>query len=254
MKAAAKSLLKRLFGPQVKLLSRERARRSNRRGIASFGQEGEDRVLASLLFKLHGGHLPATGFYIDIGAHDPFRFSNTYAFYTLGWSGLNIDAAPGSMRDFDRFRPRDINVEVGIGRAQATAIFHVFDEPALSTFDATLARERAVAPRRVIAEVPVAIAPAAAIFGRYLAPGQRIDFLTIDVEGLDLEVLASNDWRTFRPMIVAVEIYGRSVADAAADEVALFLGSHDYLFYSKTVNTGFFVDAAILRVVDASGS
>lgn len=53
------------------------------------------------------------GFYVDVGAHHPMRFSNTYFFYRMGWSGINIDAMPGSMKEFKKYRRRDINLELG---------------------------------------------------------------------------------------------------------------------------------------------
>ena len=55
------------------------------------------------------------GFFIDVGAHHPKRLSNTYYFYKRGWRGVNIDAMPGSMREFSKFRKRDINLEIPIG-------------------------------------------------------------------------------------------------------------------------------------------
>ena len=247
---AAKKLFRRVLPRQAMRLSEIRAMRYHRRGIVSYGQEGEDRVLASLLFKLHSGKLPSSGFYIDIGAHDPFLYSNTYAFYKLGWFGLNIDAAPGSMSSFNVHRPRDINVEIGIGVVRSIATFHVFNKPALSTFDAQIARDRAIGDRKVIKEVQVEIAPAADIFARYLAPGQIIDFMTVDVEGLDAQVLKSNDWQQYRPMVVAVEIYGKSVAGALTDEVASLMTAANYVFYSKTVNTAFFADATVIAKLE----
>src|SRR4051794_14772116 len=68
---------------------------------ASYSQEGEDMILRRF-FEEHG-----KGFYVDVGAHHPKRFSNTYSFYKQGWSGINIDAMPGSMARFRRVRPRD---------------------------------------------------------------------------------------------------------------------------------------------------
>lgn len=75
----------------------------------SYSQEGEDMILS----RIFGDK--KNGFYVDVGAHHPFRFSNTYLFYKRGWLGINIDAMPGSMRLFDRFRKNDINIESAIG-------------------------------------------------------------------------------------------------------------------------------------------
>ncbi|MCX2716544.1 hypothetical protein OQH61_02215 [Helicobacter sp. MIT 21-1697] len=74
----------------------------------SYAQQGEDLILQEMLNNIQ------YGFYVDVGAHHPFRFSNTYLFYQKGWKGINIDAMPNSMKLFSRFRPRDINIECGI--------------------------------------------------------------------------------------------------------------------------------------------
>ena len=73
-----------------------------------FSQNGEDLILNRLLEN------KSNGFFVDVGAHHPVRFSNTYLSYLNGWNGINIDAMPNSMMIFDKIRPRDINIEVGL--------------------------------------------------------------------------------------------------------------------------------------------
>ncbi|MFM9973057.1 MAG: FkbM family methyltransferase, partial [Beijerinckiaceae bacterium] len=70
------------------------------------------------------------GFYVDVGAHHPFRFSNTCALYQSGWRGINIDADPALIAAFRRHRGRDINLSLGISDVPGTLAFHVFNEPA----------------------------------------------------------------------------------------------------------------------------
>jgi hypothetical protein len=65
------------------------------------------------------------GFYIDIGAHHPKRFSMTQIFYKKGWSGINIDAMPGSMKEFYRTRVRDVNLEIAISKEEGELTFYV---------------------------------------------------------------------------------------------------------------------------------
>jgi FkbM family methyltransferase len=245
MKALLKKGLKLLFPRQLAAVSAMRLNRFHRRGNVSYGQEGEDRVITSLLYRAYGGPHPLKGFYVDVGAHDPFRFSNTYLFYMLGWSGINIDAAPGSMRSFAAHRPRDLNLEIGIGKERSAATFYLFNEPALNTFDRELAMARSVPPYQLTSEVSVAIVPLHEVFSKYLAANQTIDFLTIDVEGRDMDVLQSNDWRKYRPKIVVVEILGKPIVDAASDPVALYLADNQYVFYAKTVNTALFIDSTL---------
>ena len=64
----------------------------------SYSQEGEDLVLRKIFKKQD------KGFYVDVGAHHPKRFSNTFLLYKKGWNGINIDATPGSMKLFNKFR------------------------------------------------------------------------------------------------------------------------------------------------------
>ena len=71
-----------------------------------YSQQGEDIILHRMF------EWQEQGFYIDVGAHHPTRFSNTYKFYKRGWTGINVDAMPGSMTAFNRLRPKDINIEL----------------------------------------------------------------------------------------------------------------------------------------------
>jgi len=246
MKTRFKQMLKRLLLSQITVIRAIRSHYRYKDGIASYSQEGEDRILAALLIKLHGGSLPRDGCYVDVGAHDPFRFSNTCLFYKQGWSGINIDAAPGSMRRFATHRPRDINLEIGVGREHSIATFFVFNEPALNTFDEGMALARSYAPWRITAQVPVEVLPLREILARHLRDGRRIDIMSIDVEGRDMEVLHSNDWSRFRPKLLVVEVLGKSFSEAMKDPIAVFLTEHNYAFFSKTVNTAIFVDRALL--------
>ena len=242
-----RSFLKKILGKRLtRFLNKLRVDLSDRRGHLSYSQEGEDRVLSSLLFKLHGGKHIKDGFYVDVGAHHPYRYSNTCLFYRQGWCGINIDAMPGSMFMFEKQRPRDINLEIGVGRKAETLNFFVFNEPALNTFDENLAKARCNDVWHIKATLDVPILPLSEILRKYLPRGQKIDFISIDVEGFDLDVLQSNDWQTFRPLIVLVETFGLSLEQLTLDPSTEYLHSLGYVVYSKTVNTTFFVDKKVM--------
>lgn len=203
----------------------------------SYSGEGEDMIL-KLLFDTAGAD--RRGFYVDVGAHDPHRFSNTHLFYRRGWRGINIDATPGSMRLFNKYRPGDVNIESGVGTAATTMQFYVFNEPAVNSFDAQLSRERHDAgPHRIEKVIDVPVAPLKdLIHGRI--PSGVPSFLTVDVEGVDLDVLQSNDWGAFRPDYVLAECYGATIEGAARSPISTFLASVGYEFVAKTVNTSFY--------------
>jgi hypothetical protein len=214
MRRSIKTLLQRGLGPLYPVLRN----RLLRLGVRCFSQEGEDRVLARFFEKQAGG------FYVDVGAHHPFRFSNTFLFYRQGWHGINI------------------NLEVGVARQAGTAQFHVFGETALNTFDPALAAERNRPPHPLLRVVDVPLRPLGALLREKLPQNQHIDFMSVDVEGLDLEVLMSNDWDIFRPRLVLAETFGKTMEDLPSEPVAKFMKSVGYVLFAKTVHTSFFLD------------
>jgi FkbM family methyltransferase len=195
------------------------------------------------------GNTPS-GFYVDVGAHHPERFSNTYAFYLRGWRGINIDAMPGSMTAFRRTRPRDINLETGVAEQAGELTYYMFNEPALNGFSAALTEERTrimtggKPAYQVIGRRSVPCVPLRDILGVHAA-GTPIDFLSIDVEGLDLQVLRSNDWAIYRPRLVLVECIElrEALLDIADSDIGKFMLEHAYVPVAKTFNTVFFKDA-----------
>jgi FkbM family methyltransferase len=169
----------------------------------SFSQDGEDLVLFSFFEELPPNY---KGFYVDIGAHHPFRFSNTYAFYERGWRGINIDALPGSMKPFNLYRQRDINLEVAVGSGEKPLTFYCFNEPALNTLDKSLAESRdGKSGYRITNTIEVKVQSLEKILDNHLPPGTSIDFLTVDAEGFDFDVLNSNNWKKYKPKFILVE-------------------------------------------------
>ena len=203
----------------------------------SWSQEGEDMVLRRIYEK------KKTGFYVDVGAHHPKRFSNTYIFYRRGWRGINIDAMPGSMTLFNRWRSRDINLEIGVGQQEATLNYYIFNDGALNGFSAELSEERNSKHNTYfVKEIrKIQVKPLRKILEENLK-SHTIDFLSVDVEGLDLEVLKSNDWTKFRPRYVLAEILKNDLHDFNQDSMVLFMREQGYAVYAKQINTVFFED------------
>ncbi len=201
----------------------------------SWAQEGEDLILARFMEPRE------CGFYVDVGAHDPFRFSNTAYFYLRGWSGLNIEPDPDGALRIQRYRGRDTTVNLGVGTTQSEMAFFRFDEPALNTFSAALASRRQKQDGyKIVQEVKVAVDRLESILSKRLLPGQKIDFMTVDAEGLDLDVLRSNNWNRFRPEIVVAESFHRDLKALTEDPMAIFMASVGYDLVAKAANSAFF--------------
>ncbi len=199
-----------------------------------YAQDGEDLVL----WRMFEGQ--ASGFYVDIGAHHPMRFSNTYLFYRRGWRGINIDAQPGSMRLFKKHRSGDINLECGIAGQAGVMPYFRFNEPALNTFDENEARVKNSAPYRLLDQIDLPVRRLDEVLSEYLPSGQAIDFMTVDVEGKDREVLASNDWNRFRPRFILAETLRTNMFNLAACPVVQLLREVGYQPVGKVYNTTFF--------------
>jgi hypothetical protein len=198
----------------------------------SYSQYGEDLIAAPYLEGIK------QGFYVDIGAHAPKRFSNTYYFYLRGWRGVNVDAIPGSMAAFNRTRPRDINVESAIGRENVERTLFMFDESALNTFDERVAQAVVrTGKHRVVKTVKLQMLTTQQLLDLHLPKDQAIDLLSVDVEGLEMDVLQSNDWSKYIPRVILVELNACDASGALASPVAEFLGCRGYALHAKSFNT-----------------
>lgn len=186
----------------------------------------------------------STGFYVDVGAHHPQRYSNTHAFHLRGWRGINIDPLPDFKAAFDRARPNDINLNVGISDTSGELTYTLFNDPALNTFDDALARSRdGLNGFSIIGTRVVPTFTLRDVFDKYLPHNVRISFLTIDVEGLDLQVLRSNDWTRFRPEVVVSELDAQYVVgDFSSSPIAVYMDGLGYRPMSKLFRSIIFVD------------
>ena len=200
--------------------------------IKSYSQEGEDMILRRIFSKQQ------QGFYVDVGAHHPKRFSNTYYFYKKGWCGINIDAMPGSMTPFNKIRPRDINIEKPISDKKQILTYYAFDEPAINGFSKELSKERSEQQKYTVEFTKeIETTTLEELLDDKLTKTQEIDFLSIDVEGLDFMVLKSNNFDKFKPKVILIEILESSLQDIENNEISKFLKQYGYVIYCKTVNT-----------------
>lgn len=207
-------------------------------GRRFYSQAGEDMLLS-----LYYDGKKHKGFYVDVGAHHPYRFSNTAYFYRRGWRGINIEPTPSLFKAFPRLRRRDINLNVGIGNGEKLT-FYVFNEGALNTFDPALAKERdgkihLGRQYKIIDRIEVQTRTLADILDKHLPAGTPIDLLTIDVEGMDFAVLKSNDWTRYLPQFILVECESE-LDDLSDDEIYQFLHAKGYSIAGRTLYTTLF--------------
>ena len=146
------------------------------------------------------------GTYVDIGANDPSELSNTKRFYDRGWSGVNVEPNVNMYEILCQARPRDINLNFGIGRQAGYLTFYEVSPTTLSTFNKIEAlhcvkKEGA----KIVSEKAVKVISLEELFSTKL-PDREIDFLSVDAEGYEYEILEGNNWNRYRPVVVVVEL------------------------------------------------
>ena len=163
--------------------------------MISYAQNGEDVVL-DRFFRA------PSGLYIDVGANHPVHHSVTRHFYELGWRGINVEPDPECFARICEDRPEDVNLCMALAAASGEAPLHVIPHTGLSTLRTDIAAqwsERGYAPQ----PTSTTIGTLAGICREHAPAG--IDFLKVDVEGLESEVISGGDWKAFRPRVVVVE-------------------------------------------------
>lgn len=164
-------------------------------------QNGEDLVL----WRFFEGK--RDGFFVEIGAFDGVSFSNTYFFEAVGWSGILVEAVPEMIAAARQHRPFSRCVHAVVGSAVGRSRFHVVNGPGgvatLSFSEADeLHRDRVRKEGGSIREIQVPLQTLDAILGEVDAP---IDFISIDVEGGELEVLKGFSLDKYQPRVLVVE-------------------------------------------------
>jgi FkbM family methyltransferase len=194
----------------------------------SYSQEGEDMILHRFF------EYQKKGVYVDVGAHHPFRFSNTNFFYRKGWTGINIEPMPEVAPLFKKYRSKDINIQKGVSLKEEQLTYYVFDETALNTFSEEKANEYTQANLPLVKKLVIDTVPLSKILDDNIPANTTIDFLTIDTEGLEMEVLQSNNWNKYQPTFVILEAHTIEVKKHFSSEVNIFMENLNYQLVGKT--------------------
>jgi len=169
-----------------------------------------------------------SGTYIDIGAGHPVADNVSFWFYERGWQGIVIEPQPELAALYARLRPRDLVVQGLVGRNDGEADFHLVER--LHGFSTTVQHhaDKAKAFGVDYRTVRLPVTTLAKV-GERLA-GKPIDFLKVDVEGAEAEVLFGGDWRRVRPKVLVIEAVAPGSGEPAWQEWEPFLLAQNYRF------------------------
>jgi FkbM family methyltransferase len=191
--------------------------------IISYAQRFEDLCL----MRCFGGR--SEGFYVDIGSGHPVYDNMSFAFYLQGWRGVTVEPNPWLARLSRSVRPRDCHIQALIGAAVGEATFHLVEDfHGLSTTIASHAQSALTQFGKASQAIVVPMTTLAELCERH-APGP-IDFLKVDVEGAERDVLVHGNWQKHRPKIVVVEALAPYTLAPAWQEWEPFLETHGYRY------------------------
>ena len=224
------------------------ALRMVRHSHSLFSQYAEDVIFRQLM------HPSNHGTYVDVGAHHPFKGSNTYGLYLRGWRGLTIDPNPRFAPLFKKVRPEDVHLVEGVAREQGDLTYYQFDHDVLNSLSFERAQSLVQAGNRVIAESKIPCRPLGLIVDEYLSD-RPIDLLSVDCEGLDLDVLISLDLEKRRPTALIVEdyaIFESFQTNSKPQEFETFLYDSGYRRIAQTAWSTILVAADWRQLIERS--
>lgn len=188
------------------------------------------------------------GVYADIGAFDGVHFSNTYSFELQGWRGVCVEPHPAFYPILQEKRPQAICVEAAcVGDAHASEVTIYCEELGLlSSIHKTEDYEKFVMGRYQGRGLPytglkATTVPAFTInrvLEDFLREEERLDFISIDVEGAELQLLKGFDVARFRPRVIVIE---SNHPEQTKDTVAYFAQQWHYIYAGVLMENLFFV-------------
>lgn len=187
----------------------------------SYSQCGEDMIVQHFLHQ-------EKGTYVDVGAHHPKEFNNTYHFYEKGWRGILVEPLPKRCEELRTSRPEDTVMECGVGTLGKDNLF-LYEPDVLTSF------QRGWAP---LAPISGTLSVDRFPLSEILSMQPLTNLLSIDVEGSEMDVLASNAWERFRPLVVIVETKIYRGCEVIEPEVTTFMHGQGYVTLgSSYINT-----------------
>lgn len=201
--------------------------------LASYSQAGEDKAVDFIMYfftKINRDKIK----YIDIGSNYPHANNNTYFYYLKGGRGVLIEPNEGLCKISRNVRPEDVIINAGVKfDEQDEAMYFCFEDTGINTFDEERAKFMQSRGHELIDKKTLKLVSLNEIFEKYFE-NETVDFMSLDAEGVDLQILKSINFDKYRPKVICVESMKESMKYGASNEMADFLESKDYIIMADT--------------------
>ncbi len=164
------------------------------------------------------------GIYVDVGCHHPLINNNTYLLFKRGWSGINIDLDYSSVDMFNYFRPNDSNHKIALSSKKGLAKLFFFHNRAPKN---TLNKNSGLGAKSV---KMIKTDTLDNIIKKSKKKIKEIDFLTIDVEGNELEVLKGFNIKKYKPKVISIELINRNINSFYEQDIKVIQKSKIYKY------------------------
>lgn len=211
----------------------------------SYSQCGEDLIVSFLLRHVLQRKMIN---YIDIGCNHPYRFNNTFLLkkmFKVG-KGVLVEPNPELHNLIKAKRGGEVLVKGGVGTQNDTLKFFMFNVDTLNTFSETEAKVAQNKGYNIEKILDIEVVEINSLLKKHFTDG-KLDFLSIDTEGHEFEVLQAIDYETIRPSVLCVETseFGGGKGDEIF-ELIEFFKEKEYILYADTWINTIFVDKRLM--------
>lgn len=201
----------------------------NKKPSLHFGEFGEDIFINRILKNINQGK------YVDVGCYHPYKGSLTFELYKRGWNGVNIDVSKTSIDLFNMSRKKDINLNLAISNFDGETFY--YENSPINQ------QNSLIQMNKLQKKIKIKCLTLDTVLNNKNL--DEFDYLNIDVEGSELEVIKGFNLKRFNPKLITIENNDLTIDEYLKSEVCKILIENDYILVNKIGVTNFFMPSKL---------